>query len=433
MRVIVAHNFYQQPGGEDQVFAAECRMLEQHGHDVTRLEVHNDDVAYMGKLALARATFWNKDSYDRVRALVREKRADVVHFHNTFPLLSPAAYYAARAEGAAVVQSLHNYRLLCAGATLFRNGTVCEKCVGSKVNLPAAVYGCYRGSRATSAVTGAMLAGHRLAGTWNRAVDLYLTLSDFARSKFIRGGFEADRIVTKPNCVDPDPKQGAGKGHYALFAARLTEEKGIATLLDAWKLIGRSLPLKIVGDGPLMEVVREAARTMPGVEYLGRRPMDEVHRLMGNAKLVVVPSIWYEGMPLTIIEAYATGTPVLASRLGAMAELVEHDKTGWLVTPGRAAHMAAQVACLLTLPEQKWNAVRAAARRRYEASFTAGAIYARLMSAYQLAIQRRHLQSSVGATPALPSSQFENTADASVASAKTSVCVARQGMDGILL
>lgn len=394
MRVLVAHNFYQQPGGEDQVFAAECRMLEQHGHEVIRHSVTNDNVALMGKLALAKATFWNGKSYRKVYELVKHHKPQVVHFHNTFPLLSPSVYYAARAAGAAVVQSLHNYRLLCAGATLFRDGEVCEKCLGTTLNLPAASHGCYRGSKMTSAVTGAMLASHRAAGTWNRAVDLYLTLSDFARDKFVANGIDADRVVTKPNCVDPDPGIGTGNGAYALFVARLTEEKGIRPLLEAWKLIGRTLPLRIVGDGPLADEVRTAAQQIPGVDYLGRRPMEEVHRLMGNARVVVVPSIWYEGMPLTIIEAYATGTPVIASRLGAMAELVEHDKTGWLVTPGRPQDLAAQVACVQAMSDERWRELRRAARARFERSFTADAIYNRLLDAYRLAIRRRRLNAS---------------------------------------
>src|SRR5262245_40071540 len=171
MRILLVHNFYQQAGGEDQVFADETKLLRDHGDAVEQFTVHNDAVQQMGRLALARRTVWNKDSYRALRDAVRAHHAEIVHFHNTFPLISPAGYKAAHDEGAAVVQTLHNYRLMCPTATFYRDGGVCEDCLGRSIPWPGIAHACYRDSRSASAVVAAMLTVHRARGTWQHAVD----------------------------------------------------------------------------------------------------------------------------------------------------------------------------------------------------------------------------------------------------------------------
>src|SRR6185437_1614105 len=282
MRVLVAHNFYQQPGGEDQVFRSELALLQSHGHDPVAFEMHNDDVATMGMLSLAASTVWNRASSRKIADAVRANNIDIVHFHNTFPLMSPAAYYGAHSAGAAVVQTLHNFRFLCAGANFFREGKVCEKCLGKSIPLAGVIHKCYRDNRAASAATVAMLSVHRAMGTYASAVDAYITPTNFAREKFIAGGIPADRIVVKPNFVEPDPGVRAGGGNYAIFVGRLSHEKGLDVLLDAWR--DRSLPpLKIVGDGPLADQVRQAAAGNASIEWLGRRSTSEVFDLIGQS------------------------------------------------------------------------------------------------------------------------------------------------------
>jgi glycosyltransferase involved in cell wall biosynthesis len=265
MRILVVHNFYQQPGGEDQVFRDEAELLRQHGQDLLTLEFHNDAIAEMGvagRLALARKTIWNKDSYKRIFQSCQSFRPQVVHFHNTFPLVSPAGYAAARDAGAAVVQTLHNYRLICPVATLFRQGRVCEQCVGRTVPWPGVVHKCYRDSRSASAVTASMLAWHKRRGTYANAVDRYIALTEFARAKLIQGGLPAAKLLIKPNFV-PDLAQGTGNGDFVLFVGRLVPEKGIATLLSAWSQARTGplsrLKLRIMGDGPLAEQVRRSS------------------------------------------------------------------------------------------------------------------------------------------------------------------------------
>jgi glycosyltransferase involved in cell wall biosynthesis len=262
MRILVAHNFYQLPGGEDQVFRSELALLASRGHDVASFEMHNDEVRDMGKLALLRATVWNRAAAARLREKIREHRAEIVHFHNTFPLMSPAAYYAARREGAAVVQTLHNFRPLCPAANFYRDAKVCETCLGRRVALPAIRHKCYRGSTAATAATVAMLTVHRAIGTWHKAVDAFITPTKFVREKFIEGGFPADKIHAKPNFLDPDPGVGPGGGGFALFVGRLSREKGLDTLIAAWDRLGADAPpLKIAGDGPLADDVKGRGRT----------------------------------------------------------------------------------------------------------------------------------------------------------------------------
>jgi len=229
---------------------------------------------------------------------------------------------------------------------------------------------------------------HQRWDTWRRTVDAYFTLTEFARRKFIEAGLPADRIAVKPNFLAADPGVAEGGGGYAIFVGRLSAEKGLATLLAAWERLAGRMTLKIVGDGPLRAEVQAAALRTPGIEWLGYRPSGEVLDLIGGAAVLVMPSIWYETFGRTIIEAFAKGTPVIASRLGAMAELVDAGRTGLLFEPGSAADLAACVDRLLADPEQ-CERLRLEARREYEARYTAAANYRQLMAVYQAAAARR--------------------------------------------
>jgi len=353
MNVLLAHNFYQQPGGEDQVYASERALLEKFGHRVHRFEMDNDAIDSMGKLAAMRATIWNRKSYEAMRAAVREHRAQVVHFHNTFPLISPAAYTAARDEGAAVVQTLHNFRLLCPNAVFFRDGKVCEDCLGKTLAWPGVKHKCYRESRAASGAVATMACVHRIKGTWNNAVDAYIAPTEFARQKFITGGLPADRIFVKSNFVDPDPGVGTGDGGYAVFVARLSYEKGLETLLAAWEQLADLIPLKIVGDGPLAHLVQQAMSRTKNIEWLGRLPLEKVYETISGATMLIFPSRCYETFGRVAVEAYAKGVPVVASNHGAMADVVAHERTGLLFTPGDAGALAAAVKQLLADPARR--------------------------------------------------------------------------------
>ena len=387
MKIVVAHNFYQQAGGEDQVFADETALLESRGHTVARHTVHNDEVAQQSGITLAGRTIWNRQSHRELYELVRREKADLVHFHNTFPLLSPSVYSAAKAAGAAVVQTLHNYRLICPTAICYRDGKVCEDCVTRTVPWPAILHRCYRNNRGASVVTAAMLAVHHARGTFANDVDAYIALTEFAKGKFVHAGLPAQKIFVKPNFVAPDPGPGDGQGNYCLFVGRLTESKGIDVLLKAWKKIPEKIELKIAGDGELAPHVRDAAATDPRIHFVGRLPSDQVSELMANASALIFPSVWYEGLPKTILESFARGTPVIASKLGSMIELVSDGVTGAHFTSGDSNDLAATVVKMST--SGSLHSMRPAVRERFKSLYTAEANYQMLMDLYSAAMAGR--------------------------------------------
>jgi glycosyltransferase involved in cell wall biosynthesis len=384
MKVLMCHNYYKLTGGEEEVFAAEGALLEAHGHQVVRFTRDNHTIDGMNRFDLARKTLWNRQTYDELRALIQRERPQVMHCNNTFPIISPSAYDAARAEGVAVVQTLHNYRLMCLNGFFHRDGRVCEDCMGKAVPWPGVLHKCYRGSRSASAVVAALNSYHWARRTWRDKVHLYIALTEFGRQKFLQAGLSADQLVVKPNFLSSDPGVGRGQGGYAVFVARLYPEKGVQTLLDAWSRQPAPLLLKVIGDGPLADSVRRAGAAGAAVEYLGRRPLAEVLDVIGDATLLVMPSIWYEGFGRTVIEAYSRGTPVIASRLGALAELVDEGRTGLLFDPGNPDDLAARVRQLVADPGLLQR-MRQEARREFEQKYTADRNHGMLLDAYQKA------------------------------------------------
>ena len=399
MKILVCHNFYQQPGGEDRVYEDECRLLETHGHTVVRFTKHNDQIKQMGRVQALQAAIWNRSTQKELTELIRHERPDVMHCHNTFPLISPSAYYAARSEGVAVVQTLHNYRLLCPGANLLRDGNVCEKCVGMRVPLPAIKHSCYRNNRGATATVSAMLAFHHQKQTWQTAIDRYIALTRFSRDKFIEGGLPAERIRIKPNLVEPDPGPGAHDGDFAIFVGRLSAEKGTDTLLEAWRNHDADIPLKIIGDGPLADHVRESADRDSRIEHLGYKPSPEVAQQIGRARVLIMPSVCYETFGRTIVEAFAAGTPVLASSMGAMQELIEEGHNGHLFNPGDGRSLASTLQSFWADAESQ-SRLQANARSTYESAYTAGPNYSRLVEIYEEAIAASRSRHDVEMTTA---------------------------------
>ncbi len=388
MKILLVHNFYQQPGGEDEVFRTEYDLLRTSGHQVRQFTVHNDACIDMSKLELARSTVWNAKTAAEISAEVREHQFDIVHFHNTFPLVSPAAYSAAREQGAAVVQTLHNFRLLCPNGLFFRDGKPCEECVGKAAPWPAVAHGCYRGDRAATAVVAATLTIHRMRRTWHHDIDALIATTHFAKDKFLKSGLPEHKLTVKPNFLHPTPDVGTGDGNYALFVGRLSHEKGVRPLLDAWLNYDMPLPLKIIGDGPCADEVSDAV-TQGKCQWLGRRPLEEVYQHIGRATMLIFPSECYETFGRVAIEAFAKGTPVIASNHGAMADVVTHNRTGLLFTPGDAADLARQVKALLADPD-RLSAMRGVCRAEFQAKYTGRRALEQLINIYRLALDARH-------------------------------------------
>lgn len=385
--VLVVHNYYQRWGGEDAEFEAETELLRAKGHRLVTFTKNNQDI-HGGGLGLAANTIWSTSSRRELAGLIADFRPDVVHFHNTLPQISPAAYRAARDAGVPVVQTVPNYRLVCLNGVLYRDGRICEDCLHRRIPWPGVPHRCYRGSVPASVVVAGMLATHRSLGSWKNLVDIFVPPTGFVRDKLVEAGYQPDRFMIKPNLIRRDAGLGSHSGGYALFAGRLSPEKGIHTLLQAWKQIGDRLPLRIAGDGPLASEVRKAAETNSGIEWLGHRSPDDVLDLMGEALMVIVPSVCYETFGLTVAEAYTRGTPVIASRIGGLAEVVVDGRTGQLVEPGDPNELAKFVLDLASRPDQL-TAMGRQARIEFESKYTADANHRRLLEIYAAALARR--------------------------------------------
>jgi glycosyltransferase involved in cell wall biosynthesis len=387
-KVVLVHNHYQQPGGEDEVFRGESALLVEHGHTVVPYALDNRTIEGMARLTLATRTVWSQQSHRELGALFAREAPDVAHFHNTFPLVSPSAYYAARDAGVAVVQTLHNFRIICPGATFFRDGQVCEECLGKAAPWPAIVHACYRENRLATSVVAGMVTFHRGLGTWTTLVDVYVALSEFARRKFVAGGIPANRIVVKPNFLPRDPGIGEHRGRFALYVGRLSAEKGLDTLLDSWRRLNattaRKLTLKIAGGGPLADT----AGTGPaGVEWLGWRAKSDVLALMRDAAFLIVPSSCYENFPMTIVEAFATGLPVIVSGHGAMAEIVADRSTGLHFAPSDPRSLAERIEWACDHSRQLRELGRAG-RCEFERKYTAEVNHQALLNIYEVAARQ---------------------------------------------
>lgn len=382
MRVLIAHNAYQHRGGEDSVVAAELALLRSRGHEVRQYERHNDELSGLSSGSAAAQALWSRRTTGDLEQLLQGWRPDVLHVHNTFPLISPALYWAAHGAAVPVVQTLHNFRLQCPQAMFLRQGQVCEDCLGT---LPwrAVTRSCYRGSPAQSAVLASMLVTHRALGTWRHKVTRYIALNEFCRAKFIQGGLPAERIRVKPNFVDFPAPEPAGARSGFLFVGRLAAEKGVSVLAQA----ARQLPgvqVRVAGEGPEGALLQG----LPGVECLGRLDVTQVREAMTAASALVLPSVWYENFPMTLVESMACGLPVIASRIGALADLIEDGKTGLLFAPGDAADLVAKLAWADAHPAEMAEMGRQA-RRVYEARYTADCNYELLMDIYADAMTAR--------------------------------------------
>ena len=387
MKILLCHSYYTQRGGEDRSFEEERELLLANGHQVSEYVRRNEELVGAGGVKAALTTLWNRQAARDVAQLIRAHRPDVLHATNTFPLISPSVCDVAHRAGVAVVQALRNYRLLCANSYLMRDGRPCEECVGRAIPWPAVRHGCYRDSAAASAVVGAMQVTHRARGVWRNRVDAFFTLTEFARQKFVDAGLPAEKIHVKYNSVSPDPGVGAGAGGYVALVGRLSPEKGIATALAAWERNPMLPPLVVVGGGPLKGQVEEAAARDPRITCLGELSNAEAQRVIGNAAALLMPSLWYETFGRTIAEAYATGAPVVASRLGAMAELVDDGVTGALFTAGDPIELAAKVLQITSASAAERDAMRTAARRAYEGRFLPRHNYTRLLEIYAFALE----------------------------------------------
>jgi len=379
MKILLIHNAYRQAGGEDAVVRAETGLLRSRGHEVLAYGRSNDELQGRPILQAGMEAFWSRQAAADIDAMCASFRPDVVHVHNTFLVISPAVYWTAARRHIPVVQTLHNFRLLCPQGTFLREGKVCEDCL-NRLPWRAVARSCYRGSASQSSLLAGLLTGHGWLGTYRHKITRFIALSAFSRARFITGGLPAAKMRVKPNFVEAaQPPQWEGRGG-GLFVGRLSEEKGIGTLLEAIRLLERN-PVSVAGGGPGADEV--AAQL--GDRYLGVLAHDEVVSRMRAAAFLVLPSIGHEQMPMTVLEAFANGLPVIASRLGALADIVQHGRTGLLARPGDAGHLASLIAWADTHPREMEDMGRTA-RAEWESKYTASINYNILVDIYEDAI-----------------------------------------------
>ena len=370
MKVLMVHNRYQQRGGEDSVVDAEVGLLACNGIDVQRFDADNDAIhGIRAKIQVSASQLGSPSAIQgKISRVLAEFRPDVVHVHNWFPTISASIFKICQQAKIPVVHTLHNYRLLCVNATLFRDGRVCEDCVGTTFRTPGVFHKCYHESHLGSAIATAGMLSQWALGTWQHSVDRFIALSHFSKQKLIEGGLPPEKILVKPNFIDPDPGPGLGDGGYLIFVGRLTEEKGLRTLLECWRH-GQDLPLlRIVGTGPLQEEIAAAATNLPNLEWLGGRTVKEVAELMSRASATLCPSLWYEGMPRVVIESLAVGTPVVASNIGCYPEMIVDNESGVLFSTGDSNALRHRIR--ETVTRNSLAGMRANARRRFEVEYT---------------------------------------------------------------
>lgn len=381
MKILFAHCRYQHTGGEDRAVDAEMAALREAGHDVSILERDNAIISTIWDRA---KTAWSLPGTGALRTELRTEIAahapDIVHAHNIFPLFTASLYDAARDLGVPVVQTLHNYRNICASALLMRDGRICEDCVGASP-YQAVLHRCYRNSTLGSFALARMIAHHRDNGTWSKSVDRFIALSEFSKSRFVAAGFPPDRIIVKPNspaahfAAKPEARERSG----ALYVGRLSPEKGIAPLLRLWKKDWP--PLRVIGEGPDAPALDEAVRDGRAIA-LGSMGSEAIADEMRRAEVCIIPSRCYENFPMVIAEAFACGLPVLASDIGALGELVQEDQTGAHFDPFDPESMTRSIAAALADPERlrQWGA---AARKHYENHLTTAGTTAQQMAIYE--------------------------------------------------
>jgi len=385
VRILILHSRYLSgaASGENRVVEDEARLMREAGHDVWVHSPSPEASGLVGQLRAGSSAVWSRTASRAVGRIVRERGVEVVHAHNLFPMLSPAALRSAASAGAAVVVTLHNFRLMCLPANLLRDGRPCEDCIG-RLPWPGVLHRCYRGSALGSGALAGSLALHRGLRTFD-LVTRFLAVSEFVRGRHIQAGIPAERLVVKPNFTWPLDRRD-GPGEHFLYLGRLAAEKGVDTLLAAWRMGRPELPLVVIGDGPEARDLRSSAPD--GVEFRGQVSAAEVGPVLSRARALMVPSRWYEAAPRSIIEAYAAGVPVLASDLGALPEAVADGVSGRLVA---ADDPRAWVGAVEELDDEGSMRLGAGAHRLWEERYSPERGIEGLESAYRdaIAVRRR--------------------------------------------
>jgi len=391
IKVLLVHNKYQISGGEDKVVEEEIRLLQKNSIVVTNYFTTNEKINVNGLLNKFKTginTIWSKKEYENIKRKIVKDKPDVIHFHNTFPLLSPSVYYASHELGIPVVQTLHNYRIACPGAMFLRDGEICEKCIsGSLIN--SIKYGCYRDSPLQTMPLSAMLYTHRFLDTWNKKVDKFIALTNFAKTKFEEIGISSEKIAVKPNFIQKSHfVNPSSKENHVVFVGRISKEKGLHLLLEAWKKIGSQIDAKldIIGDGPLREEYESKFSNIDNIKFHGKLDGENVLKYMSKAKYIVVPSVWYEGFPMTIVEAFSVNTPVITSNIGSLKEVVNDGITGFYFVNNNVNSLVEVLIRALLYPN--YSTLQQNVKNQFDTKYTSEANIKMLINIYKEVIRK---------------------------------------------
>ncbi len=395
MKILIVHNTYQRKGGEDFVMESEANLLQQYGHQVEKMIFRNDDISsFSDKIKAAKGLFYNGESAKKLGKVINTFHPDIIHVHNIFYLASPSVFYEAKKLNIPVVLTLHNYRLICPGALLLRDAKVCELCVHKKFPLAGIHHGCHRGSSLQTAQLTLMTGIHKVLNTWKNKVDRYIALTDFARQRIIDSSLRLapDQVVVKPNFVDDMGEAPfEDREPFFLFIGRLSEEKGIHTLLEA--LQRQPFPLEIIGDGPLRAEVEKVEASIPSVKFWGFKDKSFIAERLGRCAALVFPSIWYEGMPLTLLEAFSRGTPVISSDMNNINTIVKNRHNGIHFQSGNDEDLAATINHF-TQHHDQFTDLYTQARSDYDTMYSPQANYQKLANIYESLFAKERLQAN---------------------------------------
>lgn len=387
---MIVHNFYgsANPSGENEVVLLEKALLESREHHVTMFSRHSDSLITQGSVGALKAaivTPWNIKSARSLAVALDKYKPDVVHVHNTFPILSPAIFSAARSYPR--VMTLHNYRLFCPAAIPLRNGRPCTICIDRRSVLSSVAYGCYRESRIATVPLALNVSIHRGIKTWDRHVDRFIALTKFQKDLMVRGGLPEQKIRVKPNFFPGTPSvvEFGLRSQSVVYAGRLSIEKGVVDLIDAWKAWGDEAPqLKILGDGPLRAELQERAEGSRSIEFRGLVPAQVATEEIGRSRMLIVPSKWFEGFPMVLREAFALGTPVAVAQVGALPDIVK-DACGVTFRSSDSADLLREIRQVWG-SEQRLMEMSMRSRQLYESLYTEDINYRALLSIYEEAI-----------------------------------------------
>ncbi len=386
MKILLIHNSYQQRGGEDATFESEYNLLSKGGNDVEKLLFDNKSINSLSdKISAGIKNVFNPDSAKIIEEKIISFQPQIIHIHNFFPLVSPSVFFIAKKYKVPIVITIQNYRLICSGALLYRNGKICEDCVNKTIPLAGIIHKCYRNSAVQTAAVTFMTSFHKIAGTWKNKVGKYITVAEFGRDKILNSslGLSEDQVVVKPNSVEDFGDGDNNREDYFVYIGRIIEDKGIETLLES--LNHFDYKIKIIGDGPLRGRIEDAALNNKNIEYLGFRDKQFIINTLKKAKGLIFPTLWYEGLPVTVIESFSTGTPVIGSNIGAVKLQITDNYNGFHFSPGDAKDLASRIK-YLSDNEQDLKQLYVNARNTYLEKYTPEKNYEQLINIYSDAI-----------------------------------------------